>query len=57
MKFYCENMYESFKDLMKKTYDMIFSVEKSGFTITDAIELVLFSMALDSLCEQFKNRI
>ncbi len=57
MKVYCENRYESFKDLMKTTYDNVFSDEKSGFTAADAITLLLFSTTLDSLCGQFNEEI
>ena len=57
MKVYCENRYKSFKDLMKETYDLIYSDEKSGFTAADALALVLFSMALDLLCLEFKKTV
>ena len=53
-----EEMYKSFKDLMKKTYDKIFSEEnKKLFTIWDAFSLILFSMALDSLNAELYNEI
>lgn len=57
MKVYCENRYESIKDLMKTTYDNVFSDEKSGFSVDDALKLLLFSADLDSLCVQFNEEI
>lgn len=49
--------YVSFMDLMKTTYDMVFSDEKDGFTRYDAIILGVFKITLDSLCAKLKTII
>lgn len=53
-----EELYKSFKDLMKTTYDEIFSDEnKKIFTPCDAFMLFLFGMGLDALNAELKDVI
>ena len=49
--------YKPFMDLMKQTYNIIYSEEKDGFTHQDAIVLGVFSISLDSLCDEFNKEI
>ena len=52
-----ESGYKPFMDLMKTTYDMVFSEEKDGFTHQDAIILGVFKVTLDSLCAKLNTII
>ena len=47
--------YKPFMDLMKSTYDAVFSDDKDGFTNQDAIILGLFKVTLDSLCAELNK--
>ena len=49
MKFYYEDSYKSFENLMKSVYGAVYSKEKEGFTVNDAMVLGTFSIALDTL--------
>ena len=57
MEFYCEESYNSFKDIMNTTYDTVFSDYKDGFTLVDMVSLTLFSSVLNSLCCEFKKEL
>lgn len=59
MKIYCEKSYKAFKDLMKSTIDLVYrdSEEKKGFTKKDAVALVMFSVAVDNLCNNLMESI
>lgn len=49
--------YESFMELMKVTYDNIYSEEKDEFSVQDTMTLILFGIALDSLCVTIKDEL
>lgn len=49
--------YKPFMDLLKATYDKIYDDEKDEFTHADAMTLILFNLALNSLCDKLSKKI
>ena len=49
--------YKPFMDLMKQTYDNIFSEEKDEFSNQDLVSIIFLSIILDSLCVQINKEL
>ena len=49
--------YNSFMNLMKETYDEVYTDEKDEFNIEDALVLNLLALRLNSLCAEFKKEL